>query len=95
MSKEVTLQDIHECLIGNKLAGQKGIIDTLDDLVENHSELKVCQEKTNDKVCVMQNHLHLLMQDREANIKRKSEQPKLLKWLKAAGSIFITAKTGM
>jgi hypothetical protein len=98
MSK-VTLEDIHECLIGNKLAGQKGIISTIDDLVENQTEMnnKVC--KMDDRQCIMQNHLNTLMLDREKRIQteQQKEASKLVfrKFLSTITLGLIKLKTGI
>lgn len=94
MSK-VTLEDIHECLIGNKLAGQKGIISTIDDLVDSHERMIVCQEKTDGKVCVMQNQIHTLIQANEKRIEDERNKITIGKLLKKIASVFITAKTGI
>lgn len=92
--KKVTLEDIHECLIGNKLAGQKGIIDTIDELVDSHERVIKCQEKTDGKVCIMQNQLSTLMQDREKRIEAEKNKISWGKVFKKIASVFLTAKTG-
>lgn len=76
---KVTLEDIHECLVGNKLAGQKGLIDKVDEL--------------NEKLCVVQNQAHTLMKDREKN--KNKITLTIPKWLTAVIGIAVKTKTGI
>lgn len=94
MSK-VTLEDIHECLIGNKLTGHKGVIDTIDDLVECQQRIEKCQEKTDTKVCAMQNQIHTLIKAHEKRISDEKNKITLTRILKKIASVFISAKTGI
>lgn len=79
MKDRELLESIHTCLIGDKLAGHKGLIDKVDCL--------------DDKSCKMQNQLDTLMQDREKNKNKISIS--IPKWLTAILGVYVKTKTGV
>lgn len=77
MSDSKLIHEMHQCLVGNKLSGQKGLIDKVDSM--------------DTKMCVMQNQVNTLMQDREKN--KGKVTITVPKWLSAL--VGLKVKTGI
>jgi len=88
MSKELeklieTTNKIETCLVGDKLAGQVGLVDTVEFVYKKQELTDKKLDKLDDKVCLIQNELNNIKIENAKTLKFKKPN-----WLSAAVAFF-------